>query len=152
MGALLRPPSLPPYDCTCSIANCCGNAIGTLLGSWLGLRVGDFEFDFDFDLFNNLAAAAAVEANKPCGKLWLQWRLWVLLAPSPPRDPCFTLSTFSVGQEFNVICVKNVATSAARGNSFPLSEQILGKIMFNLRIAVNKIESVELIWLKQEKV
>lgn len=34
-----------------------------------GLRVGDFEFDFDFDLFNNLAAAAAVEANKPCGKL-----------------------------------------------------------------------------------
>lgn len=64
--------------------------------------------------------------------------------------PLHTLSTFSVGQEFNVICVKIVATSAARGNSFPLSEQILGKILFNLRIAVNKIEFVELNWLKQE--
>lgn len=64
--------------------------------------------------------------------------------------PLLALSTFSVGQEFNVICVRIVATSTARGNSFPLSEQILGKILFNLRIAANKIESVELIWLKQK--
>lgn len=64
----LQPFCPPPFDYTCFTANCCGNAIGTLLGSWLGLRVGDFEFDFDFDLFNNLAGAA-VEANKPYGKL-----------------------------------------------------------------------------------